>query len=138
MRRFAHQNILRRMTAHRQMSAVTAAERKATEAKGGSGYFMPAEWETQQRIWLGWPQRPYVWRENAGPAQRAWVQVNPVSILPRHTALDLAVDPAPSVAVLTWRDACAQVATAISRFEHVTVCANDEQVCFAAPFSERS
>lgn len=44
-----------------------------------SGCRMPAEWERQQRIWMGWPQRPDVWRENAGPAQQAWVQVDAFS-----------------------------------------------------------
>jgi agmatine deiminase len=40
-----------------------------------SGYRMPAEWERHDRIWMGWPQRPDVWREKAGPGMQAFVQV---------------------------------------------------------------
>lgn len=40
-----------------------------------SGYRMPAEWESHDRIWMGWPQRPDVWRDKAGPGTKAFVQV---------------------------------------------------------------
>ncbi|CAM6094739.1 unnamed protein product [Calypogeia fissa] len=57
------------------------------------GFYMPAEWEPHAQTWMGWPERPDNWRERAGPAQRAFVEV----------------------------------ATAISRFEPVTVCASPAQ-----------
>ena len=58
------------------------------------GFHMPAEWEPHARIWMGWPQRPDNWRNDAMPAQAAFVEV----------------------------------ASAISRFTPVTVCANASQV----------
>ncbi|WCJ22050.1 Agmatine deiminase [Euphorbia peplus] len=57
------------------------------------GYRMPAEWEHHSQTWIGWPERPDNWRDNAVPAQRVFVQV----------------------------------ATAISKFESVTVCASAAQ-----------
>ncbi len=57
------------------------------------GFHMPAEWEPHERTWMGWPQRPDNWRDNASHAQKAFVDV----------------------------------ASAISQFEPVTVCANEEQ-----------
>lgn len=57
------------------------------------GFRFPAEWEPHQGTWMGWPQRPDNWRENAMHAQREY----------------------------------AGVAAAISDFEPVTVCCNEEQ-----------
>ncbi|XP_014509067.1 agmatine deiminase [Vigna radiata var. radiata] len=57
------------------------------------GFEMPAEWETHTQCWMGWPERPDNWRENAGPAQHVF----------------------------------AKVATAISKFESVTVCVSSGQ-----------
>eukprot|EP00899_Mesostigma_viride_P024737 jgi/Mesvir1/5448/Mv15505-RA.1 len=57
------------------------------------GFKMPAEWEPHSGCWMGWPDRPDNWRENAKPGQRAF----------------------------------AEVASAISRFEPVTVCCNSAQ-----------
>ena len=36
---------------------------------------MPAEWEPHKQCWMGWPRRPDNWRENAGPAQKAFAAV---------------------------------------------------------------
>lgn len=58
-----------------------------------NGYCMPAEWEPHSHCWLGWPERPDNWRDNAVPAQNVF----------------------------------AKVATAISKFEPVTVCASPAQ-----------
>ncbi|KAK1683717.1 hypothetical protein QYE76_044565 [Lolium multiflorum] len=33
------------------------------------GFRMPAEWEPHEQCWMGWPERPDNWRENAGPAR---------------------------------------------------------------------
>src|SRR6476646_1050927 len=74
---------MRRALPHRMVqlspstsAADTAAKKDVQQRPGGrSDYVMPAEWERQQRVWMGWPQRPYVWREKGAPAQRAWVQV---------------------------------------------------------------
>ncbi|KAJ4823566.1 hypothetical protein Tsubulata_029681 [Turnera subulata] len=57
------------------------------------GYRMPAEWEPHSQTWMGWPERPDNWRDNAVHAQRVFVKV----------------------------------ATAISKFEPVTVCASPSQ-----------
>ncbi|KAL5815721.1 hypothetical protein ACOSQ4_026362 [Xanthoceras sorbifolium] len=57
------------------------------------GYRMPAEWEPHSQCWIGWPERPDNWRDNAVHAQRVF----------------------------------AKVATAISKFEPVTVCASVAQ-----------
>lgn len=58
-----------------------------------NGYRMPAEWEHHFQCWMGWPERPDNWRNNAVHGQRAF----------------------------------ATVASAISRFEPVTVCASAAQ-----------
>ena len=42
---------------------------------GRQGYHMPAEWEPHKQCWMGWPRRPDNWRENAGPAQKAFAAV---------------------------------------------------------------
>ncbi|KAJ4777668.1 Agmatine deiminase [Rhynchospora pubera] len=39
------------------------------------GYCMPAEWEYHERCWIGWPERPDNWRDNAGPAQKVFADV---------------------------------------------------------------
>ena len=39
------------------------------------GFRMPAEWEPQRRIWMGWPTRSDNWRDAARPAQRAFIDV---------------------------------------------------------------
>lgn len=57
------------------------------------GYHMPAEWEPHSQCWIGWPERPDNWRDNAVPAQSVF----------------------------------AKVASAISKFEPVTVCASATQ-----------
>ncbi|KAL5751464.1 hypothetical protein ACOSP7_026067 [Xanthoceras sorbifolium] len=57
------------------------------------GYRMPAEWEPHSQCWIGWPERPDNWRDNAVHAQRVF----------------------------------AKVATAISKFEPVTMCASAAQ-----------
>jgi agmatine/peptidylarginine deiminase len=91
-----------------------------------SGYRMPAEWESHDRIWIGWPQRPDVWRNKAGPSTRAFVQVQllrrlGIATCPIFTMLRSAADASVSCA-------CAQVVEAVSKFEFVTVGANEEQV----------
>lgn len=39
------------------------------------GYRMPAEWEPHHQCWMGWPERPDNWRENAHFGQLAFVEV---------------------------------------------------------------
>lgn len=39
------------------------------------GYFMPAEWAPHDHTWMLWPERPDNWRENAVPAQQAFLAV---------------------------------------------------------------
>ncbi|KAJ4960381.1 hypothetical protein NE237_020291 [Protea cynaroides] len=57
------------------------------------GYRMPGEWEPHSHCWMGWPERPDNWRDDAIHAQHVFVKV----------------------------------ASAISRFEPVTVCASAAQ-----------
>lgn len=38
------------------------------------GFRMPAEWEPHEQCWMGWPERPDNWRENAGPAQETFAR----------------------------------------------------------------
>lgn len=38
------------------------------------GFRMPAEWEPHEQCWMGWPERPDNWRENAGPAQEVFAR----------------------------------------------------------------
>ncbi|KAL3512349.1 hypothetical protein ACH5RR_025066 [Cinchona calisaya] len=61
------------------------------------GYYMPAEWEPHTQCWMGWPERPDNWRDNAVPAQHVF----------------------------------AKVASSISKFESVTVCASTAQWAYA-------
>lgn len=39
------------------------------------GFFMPAEYSPIQRIWIVWPYRLDNWRDSAGPAQEAYLNV---------------------------------------------------------------
>ncbi|XP_057805008.1 LOW QUALITY PROTEIN: agmatine deiminase [Salvia miltiorrhiza] len=39
------------------------------------GYYMPAEWTPHSRCWIGWPERPDNWRDNAVHAQRVFTRV---------------------------------------------------------------
>ncbi|CAK9330033.1 unnamed protein product [Citrullus colocynthis] len=56
-------------------------------------FHMPAEWEPHSQCWMGWPERPDNWRDNAIHGQRVF----------------------------------AKVASSISKFESVTVCATASQ-----------
>jgi len=39
------------------------------------GFFMPAEYAPQEKIWMIWPKRPDNWRLNAAPAREAYTNV---------------------------------------------------------------
>lgn len=39
------------------------------------GFWMPAEYEEQEKIWMCWPERPDNWRDGAKPAQKAYTEV---------------------------------------------------------------
>ncbi|CAH9092874.1 unnamed protein product [Cuscuta europaea] len=39
------------------------------------GYRMPAEWEPHSQCWIGWPERPDNWRDNAVHAQHVFASV---------------------------------------------------------------
>ncbi len=39
------------------------------------GFRMPGEFEPKSGCWLGWPERPDVWRNGGKDAQRVWVNV---------------------------------------------------------------
>jgi agmatine deiminase len=39
------------------------------------GFTCPGEFETKSGCWLGWPERPDVWRNGGKPAQAVWVRI---------------------------------------------------------------
>jgi len=39
------------------------------------GFFMPGEYEEQERTWMLWPHRSDVWRNGAKPAQRVFAEI---------------------------------------------------------------
>ncbi|KAK4526344.1 hypothetical protein GAYE_SCF23G4258 [Galdieria yellowstonensis] len=39
------------------------------------GFRYPAEWEEHSQCWIGWPERPDNWRQDAIPAQEAFVKL---------------------------------------------------------------
>ena len=66
-------------------------QRSATPA--ADGFWMPGEFEPHSGCWMLWPQRPDNWREQALPAQQAFVQLAAaiaafepltVGVAPRH------------------------------------------------------
>ena len=55
------------------------------------GFRMPGEFEKKAGCWLGWPERPDVWRNGGKPAQKVWVEIasaiaesEPVTIAVSH------------------------------------------------------
>ena len=36
------------------------------------GFFMPAEFAPQDRVWMGWPHRTDTWAHGAKPAQKQY------------------------------------------------------------------
>ena len=39
------------------------------------GFWMPAEWAPQKRVWMGWPHRTDTWAHGAKPAQKQYEHV---------------------------------------------------------------
>ena len=39
------------------------------------GFYMPAEWAPQKRVWMGWPHRTDTWAHGAKPAQKQYEHV---------------------------------------------------------------
>ncbi len=39
------------------------------------GFYMPAEWAKQKRVWMGWPHRTDTWAHGAKPAQKQYEHV---------------------------------------------------------------
>jgi len=39
------------------------------------GFWMPAEYKRQEKVWMLWPERPDNWRDGAKPAQAAFAEV---------------------------------------------------------------
>ena len=39
------------------------------------GFRCPGEFEAKAGCWLGWPERPDVWRNGGKPAQKVWVEI---------------------------------------------------------------
>lgn len=51
------------------------ADRIVGTTPAEDGYHMPGEYEPQEKVWMIWPKRPDNWRDQAGPAQRAYADV---------------------------------------------------------------
>ena len=49
--------------------------RTLTSLPKADGFRLPGEFETKSRCWLGWPERPDVWRNGGKPAQKVWVEI---------------------------------------------------------------
>lgn len=56
------------------------------------GYFMPAEFSPQDKVWMLWPERPDVWRDGAKPAQIAFAAV--AEAISRFTDMNVLVSAA--------------------------------------------
>ncbi|GKU95080.1 hypothetical protein SLEP1_g8484 [Rubroshorea leprosula] len=39
------------------------------------GFYMSAKWEPHSRCWMGWPERPDNWRDNAAHGQRVFAKI---------------------------------------------------------------
>ncbi|MFC3533240.1 agmatine deiminase [Vogesella facilis] len=46
-----------------------------TSLPRNDGFRCPGEFEPKAGCWLGWPERPDVWRHGGKPAQRVWVDI---------------------------------------------------------------
>ncbi|WP_419307903.1 agmatine deiminase [Chromohalobacter israelensis] len=49
--------------------------RLLTSLPKADGFRLPGEFEPKAGCWLGWPERPDVWRNGGKPAQRVWVEI---------------------------------------------------------------
>jgi len=49
--------------------------RTLTTLPRNDGFRCPGEFEPKAGCWLGWPERPDVWRNGAKPAQKVWVTI---------------------------------------------------------------
>ena len=72
------------------MRAAMSRTLKTTPAS--DGFHMPGEFEPHAGTWMLWPERPDNWRENAKPAQRAFVEL--ASAIARFEPLSMGVSPA--------------------------------------------
>lgn len=76
------------------MRAAMSRTLKSTPA--ADGFHMPAEFEPHAGSWMLWPERPDNWRDNARPAQRAFVEV--AKAIARFEPLSMGVSPANFIA----------------------------------------
>lgn len=51
------------------------AERILNSTPKEDGFYMPGEFEKQEKVWMIWPERPDNWRNGAKPAQAAYAEV---------------------------------------------------------------
>uniref|UniRef100_UPI003CF4C5A1 agmatine deiminase family protein n=1 Tax=Pseudomonas aeruginosa TaxID=287 RepID=UPI003CF4C5A1 len=49
--------------------------RTLTSTPKADGFRLPGEFAAKAGCWLGWPERPDVWRNGGKPAQRVWVEI---------------------------------------------------------------
>jgi agmatine deiminase len=58
-----------------RVQAAATLERTKVETPASLGYTMPGEFEKHAGCWMGWPDSPYLWRENAKPAQKEYTNI---------------------------------------------------------------
>lgn len=69
------------------MEMSTLASRPSSD-----GYWMPAEWESHEAIWMLWPYRADNWRENARPAQKNYAAVAEAISAATHVFMGVPAD----------------------------------------------
>ena len=62
----------------KELEMKTIYESESTPKK--DGFYMPGEYEEQERTWILWPHRSDVWRCGAKPAQKVFTR----SLRPLH------------------------------------------------------
>jgi len=63
-------------------------EKKATPKS--LGFYMPAEWEKQDAIWLSWPKDPTTWPNKVSQVQKTYIQM--IEIISSFQKVNLLVD----------------------------------------------
>ena len=58
----------------KELEMKTIYESESTPKK--DGFYMPGEYEEQERTWILWPHRSDVWRCGAKPAQKVFTEID--------------------------------------------------------------
>ena len=80
--------------------------RQITESEStpqADGFYMPAEFAPQERVWMGWPNRPDTFAFGAVPAQRTYAGI--ANAISEFTPVDVGSVPNVGVAIRSARAA---------------------------------